>query len=85
MTAKSVLFTGKIEARAQLSQVFHALRESEHVTFNQARAAVDSLACYLPAELTIEQRMPKSVITCNMPAGTVEINNRSKVRVTLAE
>ena len=83
MTAKSVIFTGTIESRAQLAQVFHTFRESDHVTFNQARAAVDSLACYLPAELTIEQRTPKNVITCHMPAGTVEINNRAKVRQIL--
>ena len=85
MTAKSVLFTGKIETRAQLAQVFHTFRESDHVTFNQARAAVDAIACYLPAELTIEQRTPKSVITCHMPAGKVEINNRAKVRQILID
>jgi hypothetical protein len=85
MTAKSVLFTGKIETRAQLAQVFHAFRESNHITFNQARAAVDSLACYMPAELMIEQRTLKSVITCHMPAGTVEINNRAKVRQILID
>ena len=80
MTAKSVIFTGKIETREQLAKVFHALRESEHATFSQAHAAVTALACYLPAELTIEQRTPKSVITVSMPAGMVEINNRAKVR-----
>ena len=80
MTAKSVIFTGKIETRAQLANVFHTFRESNHVTFNQAHAAVNAIACYLPAELTIEQRTPKSVITCTMPTGTVDINNRAKVR-----
>jgi hypothetical protein len=83
MTAKSVLFTGKIETREQLAKVFHTFRDSDHVTFNQARAAVDSLACYMPAELMIEQRTPKSVITCHLPSGTVEINNRAKVRQIL--
>jgi hypothetical protein len=83
MTAKSVIFTGKIETREQLAKVFHALRESEHATFNQAKAAVGVLACYLPTDLVLEQRTPKSVIACNMPAGTVTINNRSKVRSIL--
>ena len=83
MTAKSVIFTGKIETREQLAKVFHGLRESEHATFNQAHAAVNAIACYLPTDMTLDQRMPKSVITCNMPAGTVTINNRSKVRSIL--
>jgi hypothetical protein len=85
MTAKAIIFTGKIETRAQLAQLFHGFRESNQITYSQSRAAVDSLACYLPAELTIEQRMAKSVITCTMPAGKVEVNNRSKVRIQLTD
>jgi hypothetical protein len=80
MTAKSVIFTGRIETRDQLAKVFHTLRESNQATFNQAKAAVGVLACYLPTDLVLEQRTPKSVITCNMPDSTVTINNRAKAR-----
>lgn len=85
MTAKSVIFTGMIETRAHLAQVFHNFRESNLATFNQARAAVDSVSVYLPAELKIEQRQAKSVITVQAPGARIEINNRSKVRVRYSE
>ena len=85
MAAKSVIFTGMIESRAQLVQLFHDFRESNLATFNQARAAVDIVSGYLPAELTIEQRQAKSVINIQAPGARIEINNRSKVRVRYSD
>ena len=80
MSAKRIITPHTLcETQTQLDAIVSILQRHGYFSRNQAQAALDLCAPFLPASLTIEQRDAKGSTYIKIKGQTFTINNRARV------
>lgn len=80
MSAKRIITPHTLcETQTQLDAIVSILQRHGYFSRNQAQAALDLCAPFLPASLTIEQRDAKGSTYIKIKGQTFTMNNRARV------